>query len=159
MLIHAVAVGGAVVAGQRPSGVLQCLSGTVPDVLQDIAGVVQQAAIGAGAVVGSVMIGPIIVGTVVDASVAIVGSRGAVVSGGGIPEILSAAAETVRDYYFTWQGTLSPVVALPFWLLSFPLFRPQAVREVTSSRATSKSVKHLFKVFPPLHDDPCAIPK
>ena len=84
MLIHAVAVGGAVVAGQRPSGVLQCLSGTVSDVLQDIAGVVQQAAIGAGAVVGSVMIGPIIVGTVVDASVAIVGSRGAVVSGGVI---------------------------------------------------------------------------
>jgi len=33
----------------------------------------------------------------------------AVVSGGGIPEILSAAAETVRDYYFTWQGTFSAI--------------------------------------------------
>lgn len=51
----------------------------------------------------------------------------AVVSGGGIPEILSAAAETVRDYYFTWQGTFSAIFLFalqPGAFQSLPIFSP-----------------------------------
>lgn len=53
----------------------------------------------------------------------------AVVSGGGIPEILSAAAETVRDYYFTWQGTFSAFFCLHYsrgLFQSLPIFSPHS---------------------------------
>ena len=53
----------------------------------------------------------------------------AVVSGGGIPEILSAAAETVRDYYFTWQGTFQQFFCLHYsrgLFQSLPIFSPHS---------------------------------
>ena len=82
--IHAVTVGGAVVAGQCPTGVLQGLPGAVPDILQDIASVVQQAAVGIGTIVGFAVCGTVVIvgGAVIGAPVVGVGSGRSVVTGG-----------------------------------------------------------------------------
>ena len=76
MLIRAVGggtVGGAVIAGQSPAGIIQNVSGTVSDILQDITGVIDQTAVavvvGIVVVSGSVVGVPIVRGAIVAGSV------------------------------------------------------------------------------------------
>ena len=74
-------VGGAVIAGQSPAGIVQNVSGAVADVLQDITSIIHQAAV--SVVSGRVMIGSFVVHrTIAAISVVVSGSVGSVVSGG-----------------------------------------------------------------------------